>query len=90
MGLPKSCPIHFTSAEIASHERQFSEYTQWREIQEFAQKYLDTEAEGWLPSGADRVKKRSQIEALLELMIERLETQKSEGEVSRMWPLPST
>ena len=73
MGLPEPWPIHFTFAEIASHERQFSEYTQRREIQEIAQKYLDTDAEGWIPPGADWVKKRSQIEALLELMIERLE-----------------
>lgn len=88
MGLPDPCPIHFTSAERTSHEKQFSEYTQWHEIQEFAQKYLDTDAEGWIPPGADWAKKRLQNKALLELMIERLETQMPEGEVRRMWPFP--
>ena len=76
------------SAGIAYHERQLSEFTQWHEIQEFAQKYLDTDAEGWLPPGADWAKKQLQNEALLELMIERLETQKPE-EVRQMWPFPS-
>ena len=88
MGFSDPCPIHFTSAEIASHERQFSQYTQWHEIQEFALKYLDTDAEGWIPPGADWDKKRSQNKALLQLMIERLETQMPEGEVRRMWPFP--
>ena len=88
MSLPDPCPIHFTSAEIASHEKQFSEYTRWHEIQDFAQKYLDTDAEGWVPPGVDWAKKRSQNKALLELMIERLKTQKPEGEVRRMWPFP--
>lgn len=57
MGFPDPCPIHFTSAEIASHEKQFSEYTQWHEIQEFAQKYLGTDAEGWISPEADWAKK---------------------------------
>lgn len=88
MGFSDPCPIHFTSAEIASHEKQLSEYTRWHEIQEFAQKYLDTDAEGWVPPGVDWAKKQLQNKALLELMIERLETQKLEGEVRRMWPFP--
>lgn len=88
MGFPDSCPIHFTSAEIASHEKLLSEYTQWYEIQDFAQNYLDTDAEGWVPPGADWAEKRLQNKALLELMIERLKTQKPEGEVRRMWPFP--
>ncbi len=45
---------------IASHERQLYEYTQWREIEEFAQKHLDTDAEGWIPPESDWAKKRSQ------------------------------
>lgn len=32
MDFPDPCPINFTSLEIASHERQFSEHTQWHEI----------------------------------------------------------
>ena len=88
MGFPNSCPIHFTSAEIASHEKLLSEYTQWYEIQDSAQNYLDTAAEGWVPPGADWAEKRLQNKALLELMIERLKTQKPEGEVRRMWPFP--
>ena len=88
MGFPDSCPIHFTSAEIASHEIRLSEYTQWHEIQDFAQNYLDTDAEGWIPPGADWVKNQLQNKALLELIIERLKTRKPEGEVRRMWPFP--
>lgn len=89
MGFPDSCPIHFTSAEIASHETRLSEYTQWHEIQSFAQKYLGTDAEGWVPPGADLAKKQLQNKALLGLMIERLHSQKAEEEVRRMWPFPS-
>ena len=88
MGFPDSCPIHFTSAEIALHETRLSEYAQWHEIQDFAQNYLDTDAEGWVPPGVDWAKKRLQNKALLELMIERLKSQKPEGEVRRMWPFP--
>ncbi len=88
MGFQDSCPIHFTSAEIASHEMRFSEYTEWHDIRKFALKYLGTEAEGWVPPGADLAEKRLQNKALLELMIERLKTEKSEGEVRRMWPFP--
>jgi len=88
MGFSDPCSVHFTSAEIASHERQLYEYTQWHEIEEFAQKYLDTDAEGWIPPESDWAKKRSQNKALLELMVERLESQKSEAEVRRMWPFP--
>lgn len=82
------CPIHFTSAEIASHEKQLSEYTRWHEIQDFAQKYLDTDAEGWIPPEVDWAKKRLQNKALLEFMIERLKSQKPEGEIRQMWPFP--
>ena len=89
MSFPDPCPVHFTSAEIASHERQFSEYTQWHEIQDFAKKYLDTDAEGWVPPRADWAKKRSQNKALLDLMTKRLELQKSGDEVRRMWPFPT-
>ena len=68
LGFSDPCPIHFTSAEIASHERQSSEYAQWHEIQEFAQKYLSTDAEGWVPPETDWAKKRLQNKALLKLM----------------------
>lgn len=73
IGFSGSCPIHFTASEIASHKRQFSEYTQWCEIQDFAQKYLDNDAEGWLPPGTDWARKRSQNAALLGLMSQQLE-----------------
>ena len=69
-GLPDRCPIHFTSAELASHERQSSECTQWREIQDFAHNYLDTDAEGWVPPGEYWAKKQLQNEALLEHVVE--------------------
>ncbi|MCJ1284646.1 hypothetical protein MMC26_003981 [Xylographa opegraphella] len=87
IGFPDTCPIHFISAEIASHEKRLSEYAQWHEIQDFAWKYLDTDAEGWVPPEADWAEKRLQNKALLELMIERLESRKPE-EVRRMWPFP--
>ena len=89
IGLPDPCPIHFTAADIACHERQFSEYTQWHEIQEFARKYLDTDDEGWVPPEVDWAEKQSQNMALLELMAARLETQMSADEVRRIWPFPT-
>lgn len=88
MGFPDPCPIHFTSAEIAAHERQSSEYTQWYEIQDVARNYLDTDSEGWVSPEADWAKKRVQNKALLDLLIERLQPQKSAKEVKRMWPFP--
>jgi hypothetical protein len=89
MGFSGECPIHFSSTEIASHEHEFSEYEKWQEIQEFARKYLDTDAEGWVSPEADWEKKRSQNRALLGLLIERLEAEKSEDEVRQMWPFPA-
>ena len=86
MGFLEPCPIHFTSAELASHERQSSEYTQWHEIQDFAKKYLSTDAEGWVPPGADWAEKRLRNKALLDLMTDRLKSQKSGDEVRQMWP----
>ena len=88
MGFSDPCPIHFTAAEIASHENQYLDYTRWYEIQQFAQNYLDTDAEGWVPPGVNWAEKRSRNKALLELMIERLESQTSAEEVRRMWPFP--
>ena len=86
MGFLGPCPIHFKPAEIASHEQLFLEYTRWNEIQDFAKKYLDTDADGWVPPGADWANKRSMNKMLLDLMIERLEGQKTEDEVRQMWP----
>ena len=88
LGFSYSCPIHFTAADLASHEKQLSEYTQWHSTQELAQKYLDTDAEGWVPPEEDWNQKKSQNKALLQLMIEELKPQKLETEVRRMWPFP--
>jgi hypothetical protein len=88
MSFMDACPIHFTSSEIASHETQLIEYSQYHEIQDVARNYLDTDAEGWIPPGADFAEKRSQNKALLELMVERLRAQKPEGEVRQIWPFP--
>ena len=88
MGFQDPCPIQFTPAEITSHEQQLSGYTQWHEIQDFAQRCLDTDAEGWVPPGTDWPKKQSQNKALLDLMTERLETRKTRDEVRQLWPFP--
>ncbi len=89
IGFPDPCPIHFSPSQIVSHEQQLSEYSQWYEVQDFAKKYLDTDAEGWVPPGADWARKRSQNKALLDLMSERLASLKSGEEVRRMWPFPT-
>ncbi|KAI9670783.1 MAG: hypothetical protein M1817_003894 [Caeruleum heppii] len=88
MNFPNHCPIQFTSAEIASHTKQHADYTYWYEIQGIAQKYLNTDAEGWLSPEVSLATKRSDSEALLGLMIERLASEKSEQEVREMWPFP--
>lgn len=88
MGFPDPCRIHFTPTEIASRGRQFLEYTQWHEVQDFAKKYLSTDAEGWVPPEADWPKKQLQNKMLMNLMVERLETQKTSEEVRQMWPFP--
>ncbi|MCJ1364717.1 hypothetical protein MMC16_003833 [Acarospora aff. strigata] len=89
MGFPDPCPIYFTFAEIASHERECSEYPQRHQLQDFAKKYLDTDSDGWLPPGGDFAKKQLQNKALLDLTIDRLENRKSADEVKRMWPFPT-
>ena len=90
MGFSDPCPIQFTTTEIASHEQLLSEYTQWYEIQDFAMEYLDTDADGWLPPGTDWDKKQSQNKALVNLMVERLEGQKTRDELRQMWPFPTS
>jgi len=65
------------------------EYSQWHEVQNFAKKYLSTDAEGWVPPEADWDKEQLQNKTLLDLMVERLETQKTAEEVRQMWPFPT-
>jgi len=89
MQFPDQCPIYFTPTEVASHGREFLEYSQWHEVQNFAKKYLSRDAEGWVPPEADWDKKQLQNKMLLDFMVERLETQKTAEEVRQMWPFPT-
>ena len=85
---PDPAPVHFTRAETSSHERQFSEYTQWHEIQHIAKQCLGTDDEGWISPEEDVAAKRSKNKELLALAIKKFAEWKTEDEVRRMWPFP--
>ncbi|PPJ50234.1 hypothetical protein CBER1_07207 [Cercospora berteroae] len=87
VGLEGECPINFTAEELAAHEREFEEYSNFHKIRAIAREYLDTDSEGWLPPGADVEMKRRQNKELLELMMERsAEYGMTAEEVRKMWP----
>lgn len=79
-------PNSLSPADIASHGQQFFEYTQWDEVQNFVRKHLSTDAEGWVSPEADWPNKKLQNKMLLNLIVERLDTQKATEEVTQMWP----
>ncbi|KAL8820638.1 MAG: hypothetical protein Q9223_001182 [Gallowayella weberi] len=72
----------------ASFEQQASDYEKWYEIQDFAQRYLSTDAEGWVAPQVDFEEKREQNKALLELLIQRAETPEQADELKGVWLFP--
>lgn len=86
-GFAGTCPIQFTAAELANHEREYEDYEIHQRIQDIARDVLDTDSEGWIPPGIDIDAKRQQNQELLQLMMDKsAEYGKTPEEVRQMWP----
>ncbi|EGE08331.1 hypothetical protein TEQG_07305 [Trichophyton equinum CBS 127.97] len=46
--LTGECPVSFSRRDLEKIEGQFQEYRNWHDVQEFARRYLDTDADGWV------------------------------------------
>ena len=88
MGFQDSCPIHFNASEMAIHEGQARDYKRWHDIQDIAQRYLDTDAEGRIVPSFDIAEKRRQNKVLLDLMVECAQSKEEAEEVRQTWPFP--
>lgn len=88
LGFTGECPFSFTEEEIDTHERQFTEYQAWHEVQRLAWECLDTDAEGWVAPQVDFAEKRKQNKELLSMFIERMAGERSREEAMKMWPFP--
>ncbi|KAL8812124.1 MAG: hypothetical protein Q9200_001268 [Gallowayella weberi] len=89
LGFSEPYPLKCSLPNMAaSFEQQASDYEKWYEIQDFAQRYLSTDAEGWVAPQVDFEEKREQNKALLELLIQRAETPEQADELKRVWPFP--
>jgi hypothetical protein len=88
LGFTGQCPLSFTEEEIKTHERQFTEYEAWHEVQRLAWECLDTDAEGWIAPQLDITEKRRQNRALLSTFLERTAGEWSPEEARQMWPFP--
>lgn len=88
LGFSGECPYSFSEEELDAHERQFTEYQAWHEVQALAEECLDTDAEGWIAPQLDINEKRKQNEELMALYIERVAEEKSAEEAKAMWPFP--
>lgn len=86
LGLPGECPYAFDEEDMQIHQRQWEEYEDRHHAREFAQEYLDTDADGWISPEVDFAKKQEQNKALFHLFVERMANQKSLEEVRRIWP----
>ncbi|EXJ59001.1 hypothetical protein A1O7_06432 [Cladophialophora yegresii CBS 114405] len=90
LDLPSECPYTWQAADIQKHEQQFEEYQEWRRARDFAEEYLGTDADGWIPPEIDFNKKQEQNKALFALYAEQMAGQMSQEEISMIWPFPST
>ncbi|CAK3795388.1 Hypothetical predicted protein [Lecanosticta acicola] len=86
-GCAGKCPIQFTPEDLAKHERDFEEYSNFHRIRAIARKYLDTDSEGWIPPGTDVEVKRQQNQELLQLVMKRsAEYGRTPENVRKIWP----
>ncbi|KAF2206478.1 hypothetical protein CERZMDRAFT_103380 [Cercospora zeae-maydis SCOH1-5] len=87
IGAKGECPIHFTAAQLTTHEREFEEYENFHKVQAIARKYLRTDSEGWLPPGADADSRRQENQELMSLMMERsAEYGMTPEQIRSIWP----
>lgn len=87
-GFTGQCPFSFAEEEINLHEHRFAECEAWNDVQQLAQTYLNTDAEGWIDPRLDFMEKKRQNRELLSMFIERMAGEKSPEEARKMWPYP--
>lgn len=88
-GFQDPCPVSFAPSEMVIHKQQATDYKRWHEIQDFALKYLDTDAEGWVAPAIDFAEKQRQNQALLDLLVERAPSEVEANEIRQCWPFPT-
>ncbi|KAL2866083.1 uncharacterized protein BJX67DRAFT_372762 [Aspergillus lucknowensis] len=67
---------------------KFAKYQEWNEVQQLAQRSLDTDAEGWVAPQLDFAEKQRQNKELLSMYVARMAGEKSAEEARRIWPFP--
>ncbi|KAL8798189.1 MAG: hypothetical protein Q9182_006881 [Xanthomendoza sp. 2 TL-2023] len=89
LGFSEPYPLECGHPTLAgSFEQQASDYRKWYEIQDFAQKYLNTDAEGWVAPQVNFEEKAVQNKTLLELLIQRAQSPQEADDLKRFWPFP--
>ncbi|KAH7402429.1 kinase-like domain-containing protein [Pyrenochaeta sp. MPI-SDFR-AT-0127] len=86
IGFTGSSPIHFSLEEIEAHRQDYDQYQEFHKIQRFAQEYLDTDAEGWIPPGVDFEEKLKQNRELFELFLGQMAQGRKRQELIEIWP----
>ncbi|KAL8754810.1 MAG: hypothetical protein Q9199_004081 [Rusavskia elegans] len=89
LGFSDPCPLDLSIRDVETFNQRSKKYKQWYGIQEFAKKYLDTDDDGWIAPQMDFDEKRLQNKALLDLLIERAQSEEEARETRRMWPFPT-
>ncbi|KAL8724042.1 MAG: hypothetical protein Q9166_008166 [cf. Caloplaca sp. 2 TL-2023] len=89
LGSPEPCPLQFPLSEIDTFNQRSTDYKQWYEVQDIAKQYLDTDAEGWVAPQLDFTEKVGQNRALLNLLVERADSQEEADVLKCAWPFPT-
>ncbi|CAO1597590.1 hypothetical protein XANCAGTX0491_001397 [Xanthoria calcicola] len=89
LGFLDPCPLNLPTRGMEVFNHRFIKYKQWCGIQDFAKKYLDTDDDGWIAPQMDYDEKKLQGKALLQLLIERVQSGEEAEEMSRSWPFPA-
>lgn len=85
LGLSKECPYHFSAAEIAQHERQWTEFQDWLTLRESTHELLKSNDGGWIPPGVDFEEAKNRHEILYEHFIRTKMKDMPEKEARKLW-----
>ncbi|KAI4281448.1 MAG: hypothetical protein L6R38_003686 [Xanthoria sp. 2 TBL-2021] len=89
LGFSDPCPLDLSIRDVETFNQRSIKYKQWNGIQDFAKKYLNTDDDGWIAPQMDFNEKGLQNKALLDLLIERAQSEEEARETRRMWPFPT-
>ncbi|BCR90150.1 uncharacterized protein ACHE_60036A [Aspergillus chevalieri] len=85
LGLSKECPYHFSTAEIAQHERQWTEYQDWLTLRESTHGLLKSNDGGWIPPGVNFEETKNKHQLLYEHFIRTKMKDMPEEEARKLW-----